>query len=178
MLLFGCISERTKRFTLVIDPPDADIRVVSGSDLKELRYRSPAEITVGLPKDTVLEKKAVLEITRDKYKPVVLALRNIKDGDTLRIKLEKAVSYRLKFRLLTCTVGCDQFQDKVVRLTHCRDRRFHLNLANLTPPSSRFLGPRGIHDVKNRQHRSCTQASAIRTETTPCPPSRFLPMVQ
>ena len=156
IFLFGCISERTKRFTLVVDPPDADIRVISGSDLKELRYRSPAEITAGVPSDTVLEKKAVLEITRDKYKPVVLALRDIKDGDNLRIKLEKAVSYRLKFRLLS-PVPSDEikFQDKVVSVSlTVEDRQFHLNLANLTSSELKILWDRAEYtDVKNRQHR-------------------------
>ena len=156
MLLFGCISERTKRFMLVVDPPDADIRVVSGSDLKELRYRSPAEITVGLPNNTVSEKKAVLEITKDKYKPVVLALQNIKDGDNLRIKLEKAVSYRLKFRMLS-PVSSDEikFQDKVVSVAlTVEDRQFHLNLANLTSSELKILWDRAEYtDVKNRQHR-------------------------
>jgi hypothetical protein len=96
---------------------------------------------VGLPNDTVFEKKAVLEITRDKYKPVVLALRNIKDGDNLRIKLEKAVSYRLKFRLLS-PVSADEikFQDKVVSVSlTVEDRQFHLNLANLTSSELKIL---------------------------------------
>ncbi len=156
MFLFGCVSESTKRFTLVVDPPDSNIRVVSGSDLKELRYRSPAEITVGMPKDTILEKKAVLEITRDKYRPVVLALRDIKDGDNLHIKLEKAVSYRLKFRLLS-PVPSDviKFQDKVVSVSlTVEDRQFHLNLANLTSSELKILWDRAEYiDVKNRQHR-------------------------
>jgi hypothetical protein len=156
IMLFGCISERTKRFTLVVEPPDADIRVVSGSDLKELQYRSPAEITAVLPNDTVLEKKAMLEITRAKYKPVVLALRNIKDGDNLSIKLEKAVQYRLKCRLLS-PVPSDEikFQDKVVSvLLIVEDRQFHLTVVNLTSSELKILWDGAAYtDVKNRQHR-------------------------
>ncbi len=172
MLLFGCISEKTKRFTLVVDPPDADIRVVSGSDLKELRYRSPAEITAGLPNDTVLEKKAVLEITMDKYKPVVLALRDIKNGDNLSIKMDKAVRYRLKCRLLS-PVPSDEikFQDKVVSVSLIvEDRQFHLNLANLTSSELKILWDRAEYtDVKNRQHRLMHSGVRYQDRNNPLP---------
>jgi hypothetical protein len=177
MLLCGCISDRTKRFTLVVDPPDADIRVVSGNDLKELRYRSPAEITAGLPNDTILEKKAMLEITRDKYKPVVLALRDIKDGDNLRIKLEKAVRYRLKYRLLN-PVPSDEikFQDKVVSVSLIvEDRRFLLNLTNLTSSELKVLWDRAEYtDVKNRQHRLMYSGIRYQDRNNPLP-SQLVP---
>jgi hypothetical protein len=155
-IVFGCISERTKRFALVVDPPDADIRVISGSDLKESRYRSPAEITAGMPSDTVLEKKTLLEITRDKYRPVVLSLRNIKDGDNLHIKLEKVVQYRLKCRLLI-PVPSDEIkvEDKVVSVSIIvEDRQFHLNLTNLTSSELKILWDLAEYtDIRNRQHR-------------------------
>ena len=172
MLFCGCISDRTKRFTLVVDPPDADIRVVSGSDLKESRYRSPVEITAGLPHDTVLEKKAVLKITRDKYKSVVMALRDIKDGDNLNIKLEKAVRYRLKFRLLS-PVPSDEikFQDKVVSVSLIvEDRQFHLNLANLTSSELKILWDRAEYtDIKNRQHRLMHSGIRAQDRNNPLP---------
>ena len=172
MLLFGCISESTKKFTLVVDPPDADIRVVSGSDLKELRYRSPAKITAGLPNDTVLSKKALLEITRDTYKPVILALRDIKDGDNLSIKLEKAVRYRLKCRLLSPVPSDDiKFQDKVVSFSLIvEDRQFHLNLANLTSSELNILWDRAEYtDVKNRQHRLMHSGIRYQDRNNPLP---------
>jgi hypothetical protein len=172
MLLFGCLSERTKRFTLVVDPPDADIRVVSGSDLKESRYRSPAEITAGLPHDTVLEKKAVLEITRDKYKSVVMALWDIKDGDNLNIKLEKAVWYRLKFRLLSPVPSNEiKFQDKVVSVSLIvEDRQFYLNLANLTSSELKILWDRAEYtDINNRQHRLMHSGVRYQDRNNPLP---------
>jgi hypothetical protein len=172
MLQFGCISDRTKMFTLVVDPPDADIRVVSGGDLKELRYRSPAEIKVGLPNDTVLEKKTVLEITRDTYKPVVLALRDIKDGDNLRIKLEKAVRYRLKCRLLSPVPSDEiEFQDKVVSVSLIvEDRQFHLNLANLTSSELKILWDRAEYtDIKNRRHRLIHSGIRYQDRNNPLP---------
>ena len=104
----GCSSVVTKSFKVFADPPDADIRVVSGLELKELKYRSPAAVTAEVPKDPALASKAYLEVSRDSYKPFTLALRDIRDGQTLNVRLEKIMQslfrYRLAYRLVAPAV--------------------------------------------------------------------------
>ena len=63
----GCSGVVAKNFKVFADPPDSTIRVVSGIDLKELKYRSPAVITADVPKDPALAAKAVLEVSKDNY---------------------------------------------------------------------------------------------------------------
>ena len=64
----GCSGVVAKNFKVFADPPDSTIRVVSGIDLKELKYSSPATITAGVPKDPELAAKAVLEVSRENYR--------------------------------------------------------------------------------------------------------------
>src|SRR5574337_1094389 len=99
----ACSSVTTKHFNVVADPPDAVIRVLSGVELRELKFHSPAAVTAAMPNDPALSARAVLEVSKENYKPKTVALRYINEGDTLNIKLEKIrdiVRYRLSFRLI------------------------------------------------------------------------------
>jgi hypothetical protein len=156
IVLSGCASGVKKRFTVVTDPPDAVIRVVSGSGLSEDTYRSPAKISVRLPIDSILLAKNVLEVSRDAYKPKKMQLRDIRDNEAVNVKLDKIVHYTLKYRLLN-PVQSDEikFQDKILSLSFvAAEREFQMNLTNLTPYPVRILWDRSEYtDVNNRQRR-------------------------
>jgi hypothetical protein len=152
----GCASGMKKSFTVIADPPDSDIKVVSGSDLEVEKYRSPAKITVRIPKDSRLFVKNVLEVSKDTYKTQKMQLRDIKEGEVLNIKLEKVVAYRLKYRLVG-PVQSDEikFSDKIISVSFViGEQSFQMNLANLTAYPLKILwGSADYTDVNNRSHR-------------------------
>jgi hypothetical protein len=156
IVLSGCASGVKKRFTVVTDPPDAVIRVVSGSGLSEDTYRSPAKISVRLPIDSILLAKNVLEVSRDAYKPKKMQLRDIRDNEAVNVKLDKIVHYTLKYRLLN-PVRSDEikFEDKIISISFSvADQAFQMNLTNLTSYPLRILWDRSEYtDVNNRQRR-------------------------
>jgi hypothetical protein len=133
----GCSSAVTKSFKVFADPPDADIRVVAGLELKELKYRSPAAVTAEVPKDPALASKAYLEVSRDSYKPFTLALRDIRDGQTLNVRLEKIMQslfrYRLAYRLVAPAVSDTlQFRDTTIAVSFTvDDQSIQMRLTNL-----------------------------------------------
>jgi len=133
----GCTSAATKSFKVFADPPDADIRVVSGPELKEVKYRSPAAVIVELPKAPELESKAYLEVSRDSYKPFTLSLRDIRDGQTLNVRLEKIMQslfrYRLAYRLVAPAASdALEFKDTTVAVSFTiDDQSIQMNLTNL-----------------------------------------------
>ena len=143
IMMSGCSSAVTKSFKVFADPPDADIRVVSGLELKELKYRSPAAVTAEVPKDPALASKAYLEVSRDSYKPFTLALRDIRDGQTLNVRLEKLMQslfrYRLAYRLVAPAVSDTlQFRDATLAVSFTVDEQsIQMHLTNL-----------GDHEVK------------------------------
>jgi hypothetical protein len=89
LLASGCSGVVEKRFKVFTDPGDAVIRVVSGTELKELKYRAPVTITAEAPTDPALAAKAILEVSRENYKSKIIPLSEIKDNGLLNIKLEK-----------------------------------------------------------------------------------------
>jgi len=152
----GCSSTITKRFKVITDPPDADVSVVSGVEFKELKYRSPAAITVKIPKDPALAAKAVLEVRKDSYKPRSLALRDIKDGDSLTVTLEKLIRYRLKYRLVAPVQASElRFQDKSISISvSVGEQTFQMSLTNLTSYPMKILWERAEYtDVNSRPYR-------------------------
>ena len=118
-VLSGCAGVVEKKFKVFTDPADATIRVVSGAELKELKYRSPAAITAEAPTDPALADKAILEVSRENYKPKIIPLRDIREGVTLNIKLEKIARDIAKYRI-TCRLASPvasqelQFKDKTI----------------------------------------------------------------
>jgi len=168
VVLSGCSNVVTKSFKVFADPHDASIRVVSGIDLKEVRYRSPAGIVVEVPKDPALAAKAILEVRKDKYKPMVMALSDIKDGDVLNVKLERLmqdiVKYRLKYRLISPAVSPElQFRDRVVSVSFSvAEQSFQVNFKNTSMHDVRILWERAEYTDVNRQPHRLMPAGIVR----------------
>lgn len=133
----GCSSTVTKSFKVFADPPDSDIRVVSGTDLKELKYRSPAAVTAEVPSDPAVASKTFVEVSKDSYKPFTLGLQNIRDGQTLNVRLEKIVQsmfrYRLAYRLVSPAASETlQFKDATIAVSFTVDgQSIQMHLTNL-----------------------------------------------
>ncbi len=156
MLASGCASGMKKSFTVIADPPDSDIKVVSGSDLNVEKFRSPAKVSVRIPKDSRFLVKNVVEISKDTYKTQKIQLRDIKDGEVLNIKLDKVAAYRLKYRLIAPAQSEDiKFQDRIISVSFAvSDQSFQMSLVNLTAYPLKILwGSADYTDVNNRSHR-------------------------
>jgi hypothetical protein len=147
-LAFGCSSTTTKSIKVFVDPPDAVISVISGPRLQELKYHSPAAITIELPKDPALASKAVLEVRKDAYITRTIALRDITDGQTLNIKLEKDVQrdfhYRLSYRLVAPAASdALRYRDDSITVSFMvSDQSFQMRLENLTSGNIKILWER------------------------------------
>lgn len=156
LIASGCASGLKRTFTIVTDPPDAEIKVISGSDLETEKYRSPAEVTVYLPQDSRLLVKNVVEVSKETYKPKKIQIRDIREGEKLMIKLDKAVLYRLTYRLISPALSEGiAFQDKIISVAFTvADQGFQMKLSNLAPQSIKILWDRAEYtDVNGRAHR-------------------------
>ncbi len=154
----GCAGTVEKHFKVFTEPADAEIRVLSGTELKEIKYRSPATIIAKAPTDPDLAKKAVLTVQRDSYKSFTMPLISIKDGQTLSIKLEKLVQvrYRLMIQLVKPEASDTlQFRDKTCAFSFAvADQVFQMQFENLSPFSAKILWDRTEYtDVYGRSHR-------------------------
>lgn len=149
-------AERQKSFQITVDPPDAVIKVVSGSDLKERRYLSPASVTATIADEPDRAKKNVIEITRERYKPVVIPLPNLREGEVLKIRLEKALRKQLKFRMVAPLQSDTlQIRDAQIQLGLLVDeKQMQMNVTNNTPQPIRVLWQRASYtDPANQVHR-------------------------
>ena len=156
----GCSGVVTKKFKIFTSPPDADIRVLSGVELKELKFRSPATITAELPQDPVLAAKANVEVSKENYQSKFLSLGDIKDGDVLNVKLEKIardiVRYKLSYRLVSPVVSRElQARDGNVAVSFTvGEQSFQMRFENLTAYDIKILWERAEYTDENRQtHR-------------------------
>jgi hypothetical protein len=152
----GCSSVVAKNFKVFADPPDSTIRIVSGVELKEQRYRAPATITAGVPKDPALAAKAVLEVSKQNYRKKTILLRDINEGDTLNIKLEKSpdiVRYKLSYRLVSPMVSEElRFRDKNVSVSFAvGEQGFEMQFENLSPHDVKILWDRAEYTDVGRQ---------------------------
>jgi len=160
VLATGCSSAATKNFKVIADPPDADIRVISGRDLKEQTYRSPAAVTIEVPSDPALAAKAILEVQRENYQPKVIALKDIRPGETLTIQLEqiiqKAAMYSLRYRMRAPAVSSElRFRDGVISVTFSiAEQMFNMRFENLTDREVKILWDQSEYsDVNSQPHR-------------------------
>jgi hypothetical protein len=156
----GCSGVVVKNFKVFADPPDAVISVISGPDLTEEKYRSPATISARIPKDPALAAKAVLEVRRDDYRPRVISLSDIRFGETLNIRLEELVlnrvGYELKFRMKSPALSDNlSFRDDFVACSFIMgDRSFQMSFSNLRPGEMKILWERAEYtDVNGQPHR-------------------------
>ncbi len=170
-LLSGCAGIK-KTFNVVADPHDADIRVISGAGKKARSYRSPAEVSVRVSKNPALAAAARLEVSRESYRPQTIALSDIKDGETIDIKLEKMVRYRLKFRLVSPAKSEEiKFQDAVLAVSFTvGEQSFGMDLVNRTSHTLKILWDRAAYtDVANRPHRLIYSGIRFQDRNNPVP---------
>ncbi len=154
VVLSGCATGQTKRFTVIVDPPDARITLLPGNGQEQQQYRSPADIAVTVPKPPS-QAAGRLMIEREKYKPISILLSNI-HTDTLKLKMDKAVQYRLKFRMIRPIVSDDLiYRDRTLTLQFFPgERNFQLKIENLTSQPLAILWDRTNYvDVANRTHK-------------------------
>jgi hypothetical protein len=151
----GCMSGTKKQFTLTVDPPDAKITVIDQPDKPGTSYTSPAHISALVPLDPALAGHSRVVISRDDYKTTELLLGSVQ-GSSIRIKLAKALQYRLKYRLLTPTPSDELvFEDRVVavRITP-RESDFDLKIDNLSGRPLTILWDKADYtDVAYRTHQ-------------------------
>jgi PBP1b-binding outer membrane lipoprotein LpoB len=176
LTLSGCSGVVQKNFKVFADPPDADIRVVSGTELTEKKYRSPASVTAGVPKDPALASKAVLEVSRDSYRPVIMLLSAIREGQTLNIKLEKTVQslarYRLSYRMVEPSMSDTlQFRDDKVAVSFTiTGRSLQMRFENLSASEVKILWDRSEYtDVKKQTHRLMHSGVRFQDRNNPIP---------
>lgn len=176
VLATGCSGAVTKNFKVFADPPDSVIRVVSGTDLKEQKYRSPAAVTVDVPTDPALASKAVLEVQRENYQPKVIALKDIKPGETLNIRLEKIIQnlgkYSLKYRMKTPATSNElRFRDRVIAIAFSiGEQSFNMRFDNLSDHDVKILWERSEYsDVNNQTHRIMPSTVRFPDRNNPLP---------
>jgi len=171
----GCASVTTKNFKVFTEPSDAAIKVVSGVELKEQKYASPARITAEVPTDPALAKKAVLEVTRENYKTKTIALRSIKDGDILNLKLEKIrdiVKYKLSYRLVSPATSPElKFRDKIIAISFAiGERSFQMRFENLSARDVKILWERAMYTDPDKQtHRLMHSGIRFQDRNNPLP---------
>ena len=181
---FGCSSTTIKHIKVFADPSDAVISVVSGPDLQELKYRSPAALTIELPKDPALASKAYLEVRKDAYITRTIALIDVTDGQTLSIKLEKIISrdghYRLHCRLIAPAASdALQYRDDAIAVSFVvTDQSFQMRLENLTPGEVKILWDRSQYtDVSMNSYPLMYSGIRLQDRNNPIPPQIVHPRV-
>lgn len=153
----GCSGVVAKNFKVFTDPADSTIKVYSGINLKELKFRPPATIAVEVPKDAALASKAVLVVSRNNYQSKIILLRDIREGETLNIKLEKVlrdiVRYKLSFRLTSPAVSEDlRFRDKNISIALAvGEQGFQMSFENLSPHDVKILWGRAEYTGTDKQ---------------------------
>lgn len=171
----ACSSVTTKHFKVFADPPDSVIKVVSGAELRELKFRSPAVVTAEMPKDPALSAKTVLEVSKENYKPKTIALRYINEGDTLNIKLEKLqdiARYKLSFRLISPEASNEiKYRDKSIAVSfEVGEQSFQMHFDNIGPHDLKILWERAEYrDVNKQQHRIMHSGVRYQNRNNPIP---------
>jgi hypothetical protein len=174
VLASGCSGMATKTFKVFVEPSDSVITVVSGAELKELKYRSPAAITAAVPTDPARASKAVLTVRKENYKTLIVPLRDIKDGQTLNIKLEPSqiIRYRLSHRLVSPAVSDTlQFRDATIDVSFMfGDQSFQLRFENLTAQNVKILWERAEYtDTNGQSHRLMHSGVRFQDRNNPIP---------
>jgi hypothetical protein len=149
----GC-APAVKQFTLIVDPPDAQIEVAGLGDQPATPYRSPARIPI--PADQTVAAQGRIVISHKDYKSTMLQLKNMQGDSSIRIKLLKAVQYRLKYSLVGPVKSPDlTFRDNIVGVTITpRDLNFDLKIENLArKPIGIMWDTADYTDVRYQRHR-------------------------
>ncbi len=176
VLAAGCSTAgmATKHFKVFVEPADSVITVASGPELKEMQYRSPATVTADVPKDPARASKAVMTVRRDNYKPMIVPLRDVLDGQTLNIKLEpsKIIQYRLSHRLVSPIVSdALEFRDSAIAISFTvGEQAFQMRFENLTSRNVKILWERaGYTDAAGQTHRIMHSGIRFQDRNNPLP---------
>ncbi len=164
----GCGAK--KHFTVVTDPPDAEITVISGDD--EQKFAAPARVTARIPSDPELTVKSRMEVKRDKYKTKIISLASIEDGQEVRVKLEKIVHYRFLFKLMSPQQSDDlKYRDRVLAASFSvQERQFEVAIQNFSPKPLKILWEQASYgDYVNRQHRLMHSGVKMQDRSNPIP---------
>lgn len=149
----GC-STVTKKFSLIVDPSDAEISLIPGGEQPVRTYRSPAEITVSIPADPVKASESRIEIKRETYKTRIIRLDTAGEG-AMKIVLDRLALYRPAFRLLRPVLSDDlSYRDKIVAISVVPgERHFEVTIHNLTQKPLKILWDKAEYmDHLNRPH--------------------------
>jgi hypothetical protein len=145
---------KQKSFMLVVDPPDARIRLTFGSGLKGQEYSSPARISVSMP-DRDEKKKIAVEITRDGYEPKSLPVQDILGDQTLKVALKK-IRARLKFQMIAPEKSSDlriKNNDAILSL-RINEQQLEMSLLNKSAHPIKVLWERASYqDMDSQSHR-------------------------
>jgi hypothetical protein len=173
----GCASGVKKQFTLIVDPPDAQITVIARADQPGASYHSPANISVHIPDNRSTAAQSRVVISRENYKTAVLLLSSVQ-GSSVRIKLAKALQYRLKYRLLT-PVRSDElaFQDRILAVRIMpREQHIDLKIDNLTQKPLTILWDTASYtDASSRQHQIIHSGIKLENRAQRVPPQTIPP---
>jgi hypothetical protein len=165
----GCASS-VRQITLTVDPSDAQIEVVGQGDLPAKPYRSPANISI--PTDRAMAAQSRVVISRKDYKTTVLQLGSVR-GDSVRIKLQKAFQYHLKYSMVGPAPSADlTFRDKILAVTIApREKNFDLKIENLTPrPLAVLWDTADYTDVRYQSHRIVPSTVKLEERSGRIPP--------
>lgn len=151
LLAAGC-GPSMRQFTLTVDPSDAQIEVTGLGTQQGAPYRSPALISV--PTDPAAGQGRLV-VTHKDYKTMVLQLSSVR-GDSLKIKLQKAFQYRLKYSLIGPVKSPDlTFRDNILAVTiQPKDQNFDIKIENLArKPIAIMWDTADYTDVRYRSHK-------------------------
>ncbi len=182
-------SMYAKTFTVIADPPDSIIRVISGPDHKEQKFSSPAVIAADVATESARASKEILEVSKDRYKPVTIVLRHINEGDTIRVKLEKAFLHQLTYRLLAPAISSELdsrkpipsrnliFRDKAISISVAiGETSFQVGLKNLSEHPLKILWERGGYsDIHTQRFRLMNSGVRYQDRNNPIPDQIVLP---
>lgn len=169
--LTGCATTE-KRFTVVTEPPDAEITVISGGEGPEKKLMAPAKVTVRIPKDPDLAARSRMEIKRDKYKTKIVNLASIDNGQEVRVRLEKLIHYLLKFSMLSPQQSNDlKYRDRLLAASFSvQERQFEVAIQNFSPKPLKILWEQASYgDYVNRQHRLMHSGVKMQDRSNPIP---------
>lgn len=151
----GAAEAKQKNFTLIVDPPDARIRLTFGNGSKDQIYASPARISASLPDDRDAKKKVTVEITRDGFRPKLLQVQDILGDQTLKVALEK-IRTRLKFEMVAPDQSSDlRIKNNAAILSlRINEQQMEMSLLNKSAQPVKILWERaGFQDIDNEPLR-------------------------
>ncbi len=152
-LAAGC-AVPMKRFSVVVEPPDAEITVIPGGDRPAQKVQSPA--TISIPAEQDATPIARMEVRREGYRPKTVNLAALSDGQAISIQMEKRVHYSLKLRLAGPQISDDlRYRDRLIAASFAyQDRQIDISLQNVSGKQLKILWERAEYlDHLNKSYR-------------------------